>query len=130
MTNTANINFEITTGDTFKSEWFFVEDIENNIIDLSTFEIKWGAKKTFDGGYILNTMPINCVKNSTSVEIDNVIYTANQVFFFSLTSSQTQELSNYCNNNILLYDVQIKDDADNITTIITGNLKINRQITI
>ena len=124
------VDYEITGGDTFKSHWYYIEDVAGEIVDLSTFTITWGAKKTTDGAYIVNTMPLNVVKNTTTTEIDGVEYLPNTCFYLTLTSTQTSNLVDTCNNTSVMYDVQIEDDTNSIFTIIKGNLLILRQITI
>ena len=124
------VDYEITAGDTFKSHWYYIEDVAGDIVDLSTFTLTWGAKKTTDGGYIVSTMPLNVVKNTTTIEIDGVDYLPNTCFYFTLTPTQTTNLSDTCNNTSIMYDVQVLDDINSIFTIIKGNLQILRQITI
>jgi len=123
----TNIDFELIQGDTFKSEWFMLTDENNVIVDLSLLIIKWGMKKSYDSNYVANH-PANVQKNTTTTIVDGVSYLPNKLFRLEMSSADTLNLTDNCNNETYLYDLQLTDESNAITTLSNGKIKVIRQI--
>jgi hypothetical protein len=118
-------DYKATQGDTFYSDYYYLDDGEVSYVDLSDRVIKWGIKRSLDSAYISILMPILVEKNTTSITIGGVVYPINTLYRLVLdTSSISINNSKEC----FLYEVEMTDSENKKLTLQKGEFELSKQI--
>jgi hypothetical protein len=118
-------DYKITQGDTFYSDYYYLDDRETSYVDLSDRVIRWGVKRSLDSGYISILMPILVEKNTAQITIGGVVYPINTLYRLVLnTSSISITNAKEC----FIYEVEMTDIGGNKLTLQKGEFEIIKQL--